>query len=201
MLRYRSGQNDRYSYIVFFFKIALPFFATMMLLPIFLATKGLDRSEVTDSLSTVISGRYNEPWISELTSSTVLDDGSVMSLRATSGEIGLKERIKLFDVDVVITSPLDEVTTIRSNVGFFSQDGDLVVLKEQVRAIELNGYALSTESVTLSLRSGRLESDVQTTLTSMSSNITGMKFEYNPANSNTGSMLNFSNGVRFIFQQ
>lgn len=201
MFRYRSSKNDKYSDLVYLLKIAFPALAIIILVYVFFAIKGLDRSAIATNLVEVIANRYNEPSVSELKFSGVLDGGSVMSLRAASGQIDYEGRTKLLEVNVVIVSPQDEVTTISSNVGFFSQDGDLVELKGQVRAVELSGYVLSTERLMLSLRSGKISSVERTTLTSRLGRITGMEFEYHSARADAGSTMNFSNGVRFIFDQ
>lgn len=202
MLFYFSMRSDRYSRTVRVFKFILPVMAAALLLPIILATKGLDRSEVTSALLGDFPERYNDTWIGEVNANAVLDNGSVMILQATSGQLDVLDRIRLLDVDIEITSEQGGLTKITSDVAFVTSEDGLIDLEGNVRVVEASGYNLSTESLSLSSRSGKIQSNEETFVTSLFGSIIGGQFDHDGSNEEgAGSIVSFSNGVTFRFDQ
>lgn len=202
MLIYFSMRSDRYSRTVHVFKFVLPITAAALLLPIFFATKGLDRSELTSAVLGDFPERYSETWIGGINANAVLDNGSVMILQATSGQLDVLDRIRLLDVDIEITSEQGGLTKITSDVGFVTSEHGLIDLEGNVRVVETSGYNLTTESLSLSTRSGKIQSSEETFVTSLLGSITGGQFDHDVSDEDgAGSIVNFSNGVTFRFDQ
>lgn len=202
MLLYVSRKNDLYSHTVHVFKIVLPVLAAALLLPIFFAMKGLDRPEITSALLGKFPEHYNDSWIGEVNANAVLDDRSVIIMNATSGQLDTSNRIRLLDVDIDITSEQGRVTKITSEVGFLTPEEGLIDLQGNVRVVESSGYNLSTNSLSLSTRSGKIKSNEETSVTNLLGNITGGQFDHDfSVEAGSRSIVNFSNGVTFTFDQ
>lgn len=200
MRHFNKTRKDKYSRAVYFLKYFLILIAVGLVLPIPLAVK---RPEIFSSLNNFTDyflTQYDAPWVNEVKYSAAFKNGSVLQLKAVSGQRDPDDQLVLLDVHADILTNKNDLIVITSNLGYFDELQNIIRLEGNVQILATNQSQISTDKLILSINENKITSNVETTLKTLSGTIVGGHFRYDiqPQNQSQSNLI-FSNGVHSMF--
>ena len=196
-----AASDNLYSRFVTWSKIILPLAALALLSTLFLFAR--DSGTDTSIPYAEIAEIAREPRISEPSFAGIADDGSVVSITATtiSPDPNAPDSFSIVDLRVTMDATDGSQIDLTASQGRLDGKTQVALLTGLVRLTSSSGYAMESGSVSANLKAGSVESLGPLAVRAPYGELTAGSLLISAGPDGAGSQMVFHNGVRLLYQR